>query len=673
MVTRGKVEERPIFELTLRELNALPYGVISLDRSGTITRYNDTEAAFARRSPASTVGLNFFTDVAPCTNVHEFKGRFDRFARPSDSGVERFDFTFAFRWGSQDVSITFVRKAGHDDIYCIVRARNRALLDPAPSMPAEAASRNAGDGAAAAAVAPLAFRELDCAAWEVGSVEESAWRATIHPDDLAGVLRAVANALERRRPYVVEYRTLSVTAKPRIVQEHGGFVSGTGERAFATIVDVTDQRQQMNRLLQAAHYDVLTGLPNRALLLERIAAAARECRAGNVAAVLAIGVASFESLSDTFGVQTGNELLRLMALRLGEAVRGGDTVARLSDDVFVVLLTAVDDVEGVAAGAARILATLARPFSLDGRTHQLFVSLGISVSPRNGLEAPALLQAAETAMSASRKEARSRAVWFSGDLAAEAARHLRTEDELRLALERGEFVLHYQPIVDIATGRTVAAEALVRWNHPERGLVMPDDFIAIAERTGIIWEIGTWVLRAACSQGRSWLDAGREMLVCANVSSVQFRRTGFADVVSAALGEAGLPARLLELELTESVMIDGLDDVIETLTKLKLVGVRLAVDDFGIGYSSLAYLKYFPIDTVKIDRIFVADIVHDPFDRAIAKSVLSLAEELRVDCVAEGVETKEQLEVLRELGCRRVQGYYFSRPKAPSALGNFQP
>jgi len=404
-------------------------------------------------------------------------------------------------------------------------------------------------------------------------------------------------------------------------------------------------------------------------LLERIAAATAEIRdTGRVVAVLALVVSRFESLNDTFGRATGDELLRLLALRLGESVRGGDTVARLSNEVFVVLLTDVADIASVAASGHRIRDAVTEPFAISGRTHQLSARLGISVAPRNGSDATALLQAAETAMFGSQKEACNDIAWFSSDLSTEVERSLRTEDELRAALERNEFVLHYQPIVDIENDRVIAVEALIRWNHPTRGLFMPGEFIAVAERTGLIAALGNWVLREACQQALSWLALGLTLHVCVNVSTVQFRQPQFVEFVKSVLAETAIPPQMLELELTEGVMVDGFSDVIETLSKLKQTGIRLAVDDFGTGYSSLSYLKYFPIDTLKIDRAFVADIATDPFDRAIAKAVLTLAAELKVDCIAEGVETQEQLEILRGLGCLRIQGYYFSRPKPPADL-----
>jgi len=644
-----------------------------LDRQGTILRYNYAEAAFARRASRQTVGLGFFTDVAPCTNVQAFKGRFDRFASGLDSGADRFDFTFAFRWGSQAVSITLLRKAERDEINLIVRGRTTATLDIAEPECAAAVSPGAlvpEEREHAADAADAGTHELTCAtSWQHGSVAESAWCAKIHPDDAVARRRIVAAAAARRAPYAVEYRMLAANARQRIVVEQGTIAAGAGAAGSATIVDVTERRRQESELWKLAHYDSLTGLPNRGLLLQRIGSAVHEAlSSGRVAAVVALALSDFEALQGSFGRATGDDLLRLVGLRLGESVRGGDTVAHLDGETFVVLLTDLDDVASAARGGARILETVSQPFALAGRSHRLAASMGISVAPRNGADSAALLHAAETALLVSRNGRRHAIEWYSSDIAAALQKDLHVEDELRLALERDEFVLYYQPIVDAATNDVVAAEALVRWNHPTRGLVMPGDFIAIAERSGLIAQLGNWVLRSACRQTREWLDAGFALHVCVNVSSVQFRERTFVESVAAILAEAAVPAKAIELELTESVMVDGFADVIDTLAKLKLIGVRLAIDDFGTGYSSLSYLKYFPIDTLKLDRAFVADITKDTFDRAIAKAVLTLANELELDCIAEGIEDTEQLALLRTLGCRLMQGYFFARPESASAL-----
>ncbi|MGP6190933.1 MAG: putative bifunctional diguanylate cyclase/phosphodiesterase [Vulcanimicrobiaceae bacterium] len=592
VITTDHLTDEQVFELTREELDSLPYGVITLDRRGIILRYNYAEAAFARHTPEASIGLNFFTDVAPCTNVHAFKGRFDEFVRSPDSGVEQFDFTFAFRRGSQGISITLLGKAGHDEINLIVRGRDQAAIDIAPvARDATAATgppRAGAPSAASPASAPGA-QELDGTTfWKVGSTDESVWRANIHPDDAASTQYIIATASARRRPYAVEYRTLGPDRELRVIQEFGSLAFGKDSIGCAT-VDVTEQRRRERELWRLAYYDRLTGLPMRVLVLERIAAAVRESRdSGHIAAVLSLSVTRLDIINQAFGHATGDELLRLVALRLGEYVREGDTVGRLDGATFVVLLTDVDNLASVAASGRAILKAISRPIAVTGRVHHLSASLGISVTPRNGSDSAALLEAAEMAMFESCKEAGRGPVWFSCDLSSEAENNLRTEDELRLGIERNEFVLHYQPIVNIDSGLIVAAEALVRWNHPTRGLVMPNDFIGVAERAGLIVALGDWILRDACRQARTWLDLGRMVRVSVNVSTVQFRQPAFVDFVASVLAETAIPPEMLELELTESILIEGFSDVIEMLTKLKLLGVRLAIDDFGTGYSSLA-------------------------------------------------------------------------------------
>jgi photoactive yellow protein len=664
--------DQDLFELSREALDSLPYGVITLDRRGTILRYNQTEAAFARRSQERTIGLNFFADVAPCTNVQAFKGRFDAFAAQPDSGVDRFDFAFAFRWGRADVSITLLRKAQHDEINVVVRGRSMAAADAAAvTVPPELRNRRRGDGAAAAADLRPFGGELGApASFAYASPEERAWRERIHPDDAPGIARAVEAARARREAYAVEYRALDGDRRPRAYLEQG---APWGDGGLATVVDVTERRSRADALWRAANYDALTGLASRSLVLRRIEDAAAEAAALNrIAAVLFLDLDGFKSINDTFGHDVGDELLRALALRLGECVRGGDTVARLNGDEFVVLLTDLDDVPTVERTVRRVLSAVARPVAIRARVHYVTASVGVSMAPYHGTDAALLLRAADSAMYASKKSAKNGFQWFTAEMSASIAANVQIEEELRLAIERGELEPYYQPIVDLVDDHVVAAEALVRWNHPERGLVMPAQFIGVAERSGLITAIGEHMLRSACRQVVAWKDAGHDIRVCVNISSGQFRQTNFAETVRGILIETGAPAERIELEVTESMMIDGFNGAMDVLTALKMLGVRLAVDDFGTGYSSLAYLKYLPVDTLKIDRAFIADIAVDRFDRAIATAVLALASDLKLHCIAEGIEEARQAQILRELGCRHAQGFLFGRP-VPARDFRFSP
>lgn len=668
-VTQASVHDHDVFELTREALDELPYGVITLDRRGLVLRYNQAEAAFARRAQGRTVGMNFFADVAPCTNVQAFKGRFDDFAAHHDSGVDRFDFSFAFRWGRHDVSITLLRKAEHDEINVLVRGRSMATVDPA-AAPVLASADGAGAAAAVEPIGPQeraasgrpAGRETGAAlSWRYGSAEDARWRSRIHPDDAGLALRTLETARAQRRAYAMEYRARDEQRRRRVYVEQGTFAHDAG---VVTALDVTDERAREHELWRVAHYDALTGLANRTLVLRRIEEAAREAReAGRIAAVLFMDLDRFKVVNDTFGHAVGDELLRAIALRLGECVRGGDAVARLNGDEFVVLLTDVEDVPSAERTVRRILTTISAPIPIGGRMHYVTASVGVSAAPYHGIEPIALLQAADTAMYASKSFGRNTFQWFTTEMSETIASNVQTEEELRRALERGELELYYQPIVDAASGRAVAAEALVRWNHPQRGLVMPAQFITVAERSGLIAPLGEYVLRRACRQVARWTAQGLDLRVCVNVSTGQFRQKNFAGIVRAILDETGAAPQRLELEVTESMMIDGFNETMDVLTELKVMGLRLAVDDFGTGYSSLAYLKYLPIDTLKLDRAFIADIAVDKFDRAIATAVLALAADLKLECVAEGIEEAAQMELLRELGCTRMQGYYFGRPQ----------
>lgn len=663
----ARISDPDIFELSREALDTLPFGVITLDRSGTILRFNLEQQRLAHRHSVSTVGLNFFSDVAPCTNVQAFRGRFDTFVQSRESGSETFTFSFAFRWGLQDVSITMLRKAGSQEINVLVRGRSTA------SLSASAGERLVDAGAAAASaeipksraaihgVKPLAPPRI-IALDPLTAVDARLLCERVHADDVAAVGVVIAHAVNDGVPYAVEYRG-SADSSGRIFQEHGTFGLEPAQAGQATIADVTEQRQFAADTWRAAHYDALTGLPNRSLLLLRIEDAVREAAvAGTITTIILVNIVNFRSVNDTFGYARGNGLLRAVGLRLGECVRGGDTVARIIGDWFVVLLTDVATVPNATDAATRMIASAARPFEIDGRSHYVTLRAGVSLAPFDGKNPESLLSAAHMAVCAAKASGRSEFRFYSNQLALDAASSLELQNELRDGLENRQFELVYQPLVDIESGRIVAVEALVRWNHPLRGSVPPLDFIPLADSSGLIVPLGEWVLRTACGQARAWADRGIDVRVCVNVSTVQFARPDFVDLVATVLSDSNLPAERLELELTESVMVDGFDDMIETLTRLKALGLRLAIDDFGTGYSSLSYLKYFPVDTLKIDRAFIKDIVVDKFDHAIAATIFTLSQRLELECVVEGVETAEQLEALRAIGCHIVQGYYLSRP-----------
>ncbi|GEM_PF-1239169 len=428
--------------------------------------------------------------------------------------------------------------------------------------------------------------------------------------------------------------------------------------------DITERKRYERELERQANYDGLTGLANRNLLTDRIQqAAAHSQRSRRQAAVLLMDLDRFKMINDSLGHNAGDSLLRAVAQRLAERVRQGDTVARLGGDEFVIVMEGLAREDDAVVSATKILEALRPPFTLAGREVFVTVSLGIALCPRNGEQPEPLLKNADAAMYQAKRLGGNGFKFFTEEMNTWAVQHLELETALRHALERGELELHYQPKVDLASGRISGAEALIRWRHPGMGLVSPGDFIPLAEETGLIVPIGEWVIETACAQIRAWQDAGLPPIgVAVNLSARQFREPNLPEVIAQALRLNDLPPRFLELELTESMLMHDPEQAAATLHRLKALGLRLALDDFGTGYSSLGYLKRFPIDSLKIDRSFVRDITSDPDDAAIARSVISLAHSMGLGVVAEGVETEGQLHYLRRHSCDELQGYYFSRP-----------
>jgi len=439
-----------------------------------------------------------------------------------------------------------------------------------------------------------------------------------------------------------------------------------GQVTGAVIVfhDVTAARAMSFRMSHLAQHDSLTDLPNRLLLNDRLTRAIASARRnGNRLAVLFVDLDRFKDINDSLGHAIGDKLLQSVAERLVARVRNSDTVSRPGGDEFVVLLSELEHPEDAAVCAKKMLTALTAPHRIAQHDVHVTVSIGVSTYPEDGQDAETLVKSADTAMYQAKENGRNNYEFFRQDMNIRAVERQSVEGSLSRALERHEFVLHYQPKINLEKGAITGAEALIRWLHLDRGLIPPAQFVPIAEDTGLLLPIGQWVLHEACRQARAWLDAGlRPVPVAVNISAVEFRDKGFLEGVRAILKDTRLEPRYLELELTESVLMQHAESTASVLQALKAMGVQLAVDDFGTGYSSLSYLRRFPIDTLKVDRSFVRQITADADDAIIASAVISMGKSLKLRVVAEGVETREQLAFLQDQRCDEGQGYYFSRP-----------
>jgi len=445
--------------------------------------------------------------------------------------------------------------------------------------------------------------------------------------------------------------------------------SGAVSHFVAAKYDITETRQYQEQLEFQARHDELTGLPNRNLLRTRLDQAIAEAgRRGESLWVAFLDLDHFKFINDTLGHGAGDTMLRMISERLTQALRVGDTVARLGSDEFVLILPAGGSTDNTEL-LQRMMAAVAAPIEIGGHRFYPTCSVGVAQYPADGGDAETLIRHADIAMYHAKASGRDNHQFFTAALNSRALERLRLEADLRDALERDEFVLHYQPQVCLQSGRVIGMEALIRWQHPRLGMVSPGRFIALAEETGLIVPIGNWVLRTACRQNRAWQDAGLGPLrVAVNLSARQFTDPDLAPAIIAVLEETGLAPRHLEIELTEGLVMANVEHTIGVLRQLKAAGLQLSIDDFGTGYSSLSYLKRFPLDVLKIDQSFVRDIATDSDDAAIVASIIGLAHGLRLHVIAEGVEDQAQLDYLRAHGCDQIQGYYFSKPLPAAAM-----
>jgi len=460
--------------------------------------------------------------------------------------------------------------------------------------------------------------------------------------------------------YSKDRTTKWVLANIRAVRD----AHGTIALVEGTIEDITDRKRAEEQVQFLAFYDALTGLPNRTLLRDRLAnamAAAR--RRGEKVALLFLDLDRFKVINDSLGHSSGDLLLQEVATRLKNSAREHDTVARQGGDEFVIVMAGIRDVPDAAVAAERIMDSMCSEFMIQGHSLTVSCSIGISVYPDHGADIETLVKHADAAMYSAKESGRNAFRFFSEHMTEQAVERLTIEHNLRSALDKNELFLVYQPQAELATGGMIGVEALLRWKHPELGLVPPDRFIRVAENTGLILPIGEWVLKTACTTARGWQDEGlTPMPVAVNVSAVQFRQEGFRALVRRILDETGLPPQYLELELTESVLLLNADLTFPVLQELKAMGVRLAIDDFGTGYSSLSYLRQFPVHRLKIDRSFVKAVAVNSDDAAITSAIISMGKNLNLKVIAEGVEDQAQMDFLKAHRCDEIQGYYFGPP-----------
>jgi diguanylate cyclase (GGDEF)-like protein/PAS domain S-box-containing protein len=495
---------------------------------------------------------------------------------------------------------------------------------------------------------------------------DSFWIDRLHPDDRERVVGYFKTDAARALNYDLEYRMVDAGGRTvwlrnivKVIVENGAPVKMRG-----VMVDITQKKTAEEQLHVMAHYDALTGLPNRALLRQQAAQVIEQARRdGRKVALLVIDLDYFKNINDSLGHQTGDALLREAGMRLRAGFGATGKVARLGGDEFVLLMPELDNGQKAAAAAELVLDQLRVPYLIDGHELHSGGSIGVSMYPDDGGDVDALLRAADTAMYSAKEKGRNTYRFYTASLKIAAEKRLMLEGGLRQALARKEFLLYYQPKIDLKTGRIFAAEALLRWKRPDGAIVSCGEFVDIAEESGLILPIGEWALRDACQQLKQWHDSEfPELQVSVNLSARQFYQAGFQHIVAGILRETGLPPAALELEITESMLMQPGEDNLQTLAQLKAMGIQLSVDDFGVGYSSLAYLRRFPVSVLKIDRSFVNGIGDNRNDAEIVAAIIAMARSLRLKVVAEGVEHAQQAAFLKDLGCEAAQGFYYSKP-----------
>lgn len=496
----------------------------------------------------------------------------------------------------------------------------------------------------------------------------------IHEEDRPHFLKAVEDSRHNIKPYNVEYRIIRPDGKLRFINERG--IARRNEQGdqvslHGTMQDVTEQRRTEHTLQKATNFDALTGLPNRILFKEHLRQAlAQSHRNRQYVALLALDLDNFKHINESLGHQTGDRLLLETGERLKDSVREGDTVSRFGGDEFIVIMEGITHTSEISVQAQKIIQNLNHQYHIGG--HEVFcsTSIGIACYPMDAGNADDLIKHTGTALSNAKEQGKNTYQFYTRDMNSRILERLLLENALRHALEREEFEIHYQPQIDLLSGKITGIEALLRWRHPQMGLISPTQFIPLAEQNGLIVAIGKWVMETACHQAQQWIEDGHPpMRMSVNLSAHQVAQPGLSNTVKDVLDKTGLKPQLLKLELTESILLDDSSFTRNVLHHLHALGVKLTIDDFGTGYSSLSYLKRIPLDTLKIDRSFIQDLPQNSDDAAISQAIIAMARSLGMKVIAEGVESQEQLTFLSAQKCDEAQGYFFSEPKPAAELG----
>jgi diguanylate cyclase (GGDEF)-like protein/PAS domain S-box-containing protein len=675
-------------------LNALPAAIVLLDNNGEIKTVNESWRRFAFANPMNSgagngIGLNY---LETCDRA---RGDGSSDAHMAASGIRSVlsgnSKSFSLEYGCNSPKekrwflLTVTPLADDRPSGAVVMHMDITALKQAESKLQASAERLS----LATAVAGVGVWEWELASntltWDstmfsiygftpVAPMPYEMWSAAVHPEDLPVREDALRRVIDEKSEGTAEFRIVmadgsakNISAAERVVLDHNANVI----RVVGVNVDVTDRKQMEESLRNSealmthlAQHDHLTGLPNRMLLNDRIGRTIELARRNKKkVAVLFLDMDGFKHINDSLGHPMGDMLIQAIGKRLVECVRTSDTVSRPGGDEFIVLLPEVEHPEDTAAAARRMLEAVASVHSIDQHELQITCCIGVSVYPDDGLDADTLIKSADIALYQAKGNRQSSYQFFQPAMNVRAVERQFIEENLRRALSRHEFSLHYQPIVNLRTQSITGAEALIRWNHPTRGLISPGEFIPVAEDSGLILPIGSWVLEESCRQVRAWMDAGLpELTMAVNVSGLQFQSGTFAKDLLAILSDIGLDPRFLELEVTETLLMKRPDFSASILQTLRERGVQVAIDDFGTGYSSLNYLTKLPLDTLKIDQSFVRQITTTPNETSIVTAIVRMGQSLKLRIIAEGVETVEELKFLQALGCDEAQGYLFSRP-----------